>query len=190
MEPEKWRFGSCFSFFQNGVIFRFPHVSFPGWVSHHRFAFQGSMGKSNISPTADCHPEIRNYDPLAILRTWPFWDGENVTFSKVKWPPTRGEKGHGLNHLAFLVSLPFAGKKPLLVTLRPFLMGKKQGKGMGYPQNIQPISSPTFAAFTLTKKYTSAQTCLWKENILQYHLQNIESFSSLFITSLPIPFFF
>ena len=25
---------------------------------------------------------------------WPFWDGETVTLSKAKWPPTRGWKGH------------------------------------------------------------------------------------------------
>ncbi len=25
---------------------------------------------------------------------WPFWDGENVTLSKVKWPPIKGSKGH------------------------------------------------------------------------------------------------
>ena len=31
---------------------------------------------------------------LAILRSWPFCDDENVTFSRVKWPPTRGYKGH------------------------------------------------------------------------------------------------
>ncbi len=40
--------------------------------------------------------------------TWQFcwcpcWDGENVTLSRVKWPPTRGSKGHGLNHLVDLV---------------------------------------------------------------------------------------
>ena len=29
---------------------------------------------------------------LAILRTWPFWDSEKVTSSKVKWPPTIGDK--------------------------------------------------------------------------------------------------
>ena len=31
---------------------------------------------------------------------WPFWDGENVTFlNGCWWPPARGWKGHGLNHL-------------------------------------------------------------------------------------------
>ena len=34
-------------------------------------------------------------DFLAILRSWSFWDGENVTFwNGCWWPPTRGWKGH------------------------------------------------------------------------------------------------
>ena len=29
------------------------------------------------------------------FKPWPFWDGENVTLKQgVKWPPTRGWKGH------------------------------------------------------------------------------------------------
>ncbi len=44
---------------------------------------------------------------LAILRTWPFWDGENVKTWPFKWlykwPPNRGIKfGHKLNHLELL----------------------------------------------------------------------------------------
>ena len=38
---------------------------------------------------------------LAIF-VWPFWDVFFLwPFSMVEWPPTRGWKGHGLNHLAF-----------------------------------------------------------------------------------------
>ena len=33
----------------------------------------------------------------------PFWDGE-VTLSKAGWPPTRGWKGHELNHLGSILS--------------------------------------------------------------------------------------
>ena len=33
---------------------------------------------------------------------WPFWDGVLWPFGKVKWPPSRGRKGHGLNHLEFI----------------------------------------------------------------------------------------
>ena len=39
------------------------------------------------------------WDPVKILRTWLFWDGEEVSLSKIKWPPTGGSKGHELNHL-------------------------------------------------------------------------------------------
>ena len=40
---------------------------------------------------------------------WPFWDGE-VTLSRVKWPPTRGWKGHfespGMNEIFTKNMLP------------------------------------------------------------------------------------
>ena len=50
--------------------------------------------------------------PKKVTAWTAFWDGENVTFSKVKWPPTRGKKGHGLNRLSpgrcFFLSPPGA----------------------------------------------------------------------------------
>ncbi len=38
---------------------------------------------------------------LAILRSWPFWDGEFMWPFKWlwTWPPNRGSNDHGLNHL-------------------------------------------------------------------------------------------
>ena len=42
-------------------------------------------------------PMIPNF---CWFNSWPFWDGEFTwPFQGVKWPPTRGWKGHGLNHL-------------------------------------------------------------------------------------------
>ena len=42
-----------------------------------------------------------------LLRTWPFWDGDEFTWPELKgcWSPTQWSrifKGHGLNHLDFL----------------------------------------------------------------------------------------
>ena len=42
---------------------------------------------------------------LAILRSWPFWDGENVTLSNGMTSNYRGWKGHALNHPWLLLFL-------------------------------------------------------------------------------------
>ena len=42
------------------------------------------------------------------FKPWPFWDGENVTLLRGEsWPPTRGWKGHGLNHLVYKIPTEF-----------------------------------------------------------------------------------
>ena len=44
------------------------------------------------------HPLMSSYNSTNFQAPgdskWPFWDGDLWSFSKVKWPPTRGSKGH------------------------------------------------------------------------------------------------
>ena len=65
---------------------------------------------------------------------WPFWDGENVTlFSGESWPPTRGWKGHDLNHLELVVFCQPIWKNMLVSkSWNPKVWGKKSKKCLSW----------------------------------------------------------
>ena len=58
----------------------------------HRIKYEAHQ-KTDHSTTLSWNWPNYNISPTRQVCWWPFWDGENVTLPKVKWPRTRGSKG-------------------------------------------------------------------------------------------------